>query len=258
MTASTKPPIKHTPGLIAFPDRFAWVLIPLVRAALSRKRLLDPRDVGDEVPMFERVRPWIPWLDALLRTRVDVVDCGNIAIIPAVVFRTMKFYLRLRKGKTMPRFNDTANRSFGLRGAVRFLAGSMALAGLLTVGLGAQADDYHDGQVAVGGVEVLTIRFPAGKMTIKQRADAVTDRLTNILSDPHLKAADIVAVALGKTAAKIMVKDQLLITVDQQTAKANQSKPIDLAWSWVAHLRKVLPTLNVKPNPSNGETGDTK
>ena len=116
----------------------------------------------------------------------------------------------------------------------------------------ARADDYHDGQVAVGGVEVLTVRFPAGGLSIKQRADAVTERLTNILSDPHLKAEDIVAVSLGKTAAKIMVKDQLLITVDQQTAKYNQSKPIDLARSWVTHLRKVLPTLNVKPNPNSG------
>ena len=133
-------------------------------------------------------------------------------------------------------------------------------ASILLVTLGAtltaraqQDNDPTAGQVAVGGKTVLTIRLPSEGMTIKQRAEAVQNRLITILADPDLKAADINAVALGRTAAKIMVKNQLLVTVDAQTARLNQAKPLALAQIWVEHLRRVLPHVNVKPNPGLGE-----
>lgn len=113
--------------------------------------------------------------------------------------------------------------------------------------------DQNEGQVAVGGRTILTIRVPSEGMTIRQRAEAVTDRLAVILADPDLKPSDIFAVPLGRTAAKIMVKNQLLVTVDPQTARINQAKPLELAQAWVSHLRRVLPSVNVKPNPNNGE-----
>ena len=114
--------------------------------------------------------------------------------------------------------------------------------------------DNRDGKVAVGGVEILTVRFPAAGLTVKQRADAVTERLNAILSDPNLKASDIEAVPLGKRCldgAEIVVKGRLFITVDCATARYNKATPIDLARAWLKHLRRVLPALNVKPNPNN-------
>jgi len=108
-----------------------------------------------------------------------------------------------------------------------------------------------DGDVSVGGEHILTVRFPAAGMTIKQRADTITERLATILSDPSLKPEDIVAVPLGNGEAKITVKDRLLVTVDKQTAKFNTTTPLALAQAWTTHLRKVLPEVNVKPNPND-------
>ena len=116
-----------------------------------------------------------------------------------------------------------------------------------------QEDTSKAGEVAIGGKTVLTIRVPSEGMSIKERAEAVQNRLVTILADPDLKPADIVAVPLGRTAAKIMVKNQLLVTIDPQTARINQAKPLALAQIWVDHLRRVLPHVNVKPNPGLGE-----
>jgi len=115
-----------------------------------------------------------------------------------------------------------------------------------------------DGMVAVGGVSILTFRFPAAGMSIKQRADAVTARIRAILADPALKPSDIVAVPMDKSNAKIMVKDRLLVTIDEETARFNTTTPLALAQAWTQHLRKVLPQLNVKPNPNQGEPVGTK
>lgn len=108
----------------------------------------------------------------------------------------------------------------------------------------------RDGLVAVGGVSILTIRFPAAGMSVRRRADAITERLRVILADPTLKPSDIVAVPDGNE-AKIMVKNRLLVTVEPETARYNTSTPLELAQMWVEHLRKVLPEVNVQPNPND-------
>lgn len=145
----------------------------------------------------------------------------------------------------------TGNRACRIQGAFTLCAGGLAVLGLLSAGIPAGA--AGDGDVSVGGEHILTVRFPSGGMSVTERADAITERLVTILSDPDLKPADIVAVSLGKNAAKILVKNRLLVTVDLQTARYNQTSPLALAQSWTTHLRKVLPQINVKPNPNNGE-----
>lgn len=129
------------------------------------------------------------------------------------------------------------------------LAASVVLCG--TMVLPVRADDPRDGIVAVGGETVLTIRFPAAGMTVKQRADAITERLVDILSDPNLKPKDIMAVPISKTTAKVTVKNKLLVTITQETAKFNGMTPLALAQKWAVNIRNVLPTVNVKPNPNN-------
>jgi len=133
----------------------------------------------------------------------------------------------------------------------------MLLPGLLLLGLvswpGAVAHAADDGLVDVGGEHVLTIYYPSGGYTVKQRADKVTERLVTILGDPHLRPDDIQALPNGKSEAKIMVKNQLLYTVDMPTARRNSTTPIKLAQSYVTHLRSLLPRINVKPNPNLGE-----
>jgi hypothetical protein len=119
--------------------------------------------------------------------------------------------------------------------------------------------ENRNGLVAVGGVSILTIRFPAAGMSVKRRAGAVTDRLRYILADPTLKPSDIVAVPEGDNAAKIMVKGRLLVEVEPETARYNTTTPLALAQEWTQHLRQVLPEVNVRPNPNLGEpTGGGK
>lgn len=151
-----------------------------------------------------------------------------------------------------------ANYKAGWHHARRIALAAFALAGAgLTLGLPAFAQDEapnpKDGEVAVGGKTILTIRVPSEGMTIKERAEAVSNRLVTILNDADLKPSDIVALPLGRNAAKIMVKNQLLVTVDTQTARINQARPLALANIWVDHLRRVLPHVSVKPNPNLGE-----
>jgi hypothetical protein len=91
-------------------------------------------------------------------------------------------------------------------------------------------------------------------MSIKQRADAITERMVAILSEPSIKPEDITAVPIGRTDAKIMVKGHLLVTVDMATARFNHTTPMALAQMWLAHLRDVLPEVNVQPNPNDSKS----
>ena len=130
------------------------------------------------------------------------------------------------------------------------LSGLLLAASLLSLGSPARAAD--DGEVAVGGEHVLTIYFPAGGLSVKERADKVTERLVSVLGNPDLKPENIRAVANGKTEAKIMVKDMLLYTVDAKTAKREGMPALKAAQHYVDQLRLVLPKVNVKPNPGRG------
>ena len=107
----------------------------------------------------------------------------------------------------------------------------------------------REGSVDVGGVHVLTIRFPAGGMSVSERAEAVTERLQIILSDPDLKRSDLRADRIDGNNAKISVKGKLLVTVNGETARHNQHTVMSLARVWVRNLRRALPQLNVQPNP---------
>ena len=148
--------------------------------------------------------------------------------------------------------NAIGNRARNFTLCATAMLGIVLLCGTLPV-RAQDAADPRAGEVAVGGKTILTIRVPSEGMSVRDRAEAVSNRLVTILADPELKPSDIVAVPLGRSAAKIMVKNQLLVTVDSQTARINQAKPLALAQIWVDHLRRVLPHVNVKPNPRLGE-----
>jgi len=116
----------------------------------------------------------------------------------------------------------------------------------------------QDGVVAVGGVSILTIRFATEGMSVKDRADKITDRLRFMLGEPDMKPSDIVAAPLGADAAVITVKGRLLVTIDAQTAQFNSTTPLKLARVWVQHLRTVILQVNVQPNADTGEPSGNK
>ncbi len=139
-------------------------------------------------------------------------------------------------------------------GARLLKAGMLAFT--LCVGMALAVVPAHadsDGAVDVGGEHILTVRFASNGFSIKDRAEAITDRLTRILSDSSLRPSDIVVSKSGKDAV-IKVKDRLLVTVDLQTARFNQTTPLLLGESWAKHLRIVLQRVNVRQNP-NDERG---
>ncbi len=117
------------------------------------------------------------------------------------------------------------------------------------------AQDPNEGLVAVGGEEILRIRFPAAGLTVRQRAEAIQERLVPILADPGLQPADIYAVPVGRDYV-IRVKGRLLVTVTPDVARFNGTTTRHLSDIWVRHLRAVLPQVNVKPNP-NVERGSS-
>jgi hypothetical protein len=120
------------------------------------------------------------------------------------------------------------------------------------------APGNQDGVVAVGGVSILTIRFATEGMSIKDRADKITDRLRFMLGDADLKPSDIVASSLGAGSAVITVKGRLLVTIEAQTAQFNSTTALKLAQSWTHHLRMVLMQVNVQPNDNTGEPPGNK
>lgn len=131
-------------------------------------------------------------------------------------------------------------------------AAAVAIAAIPCAGQDASAPTGgQDGIVAVGGVTILTIRLPAAGMPVKQRADAVNARLRQLLADPTLKPSDVETVSVGKYGAQITVKNRLLVMVEPETARLSDTTPIKLANMWAVHLRKVLPQLNVRPNPND-------
>ncbi len=143
------------------------------------------------------------------------------------------------------------SRRESLRRSGCLLARGLAVIGLLAIGVPAFA--WNEGDVDVGGVHLLTVRARESGMSVKQRADRITDRLRFILADPNLRPSDVHVVPLGNDNAKIRVKNRLLVTVtpeDARLSSRNKMTSLELAHSWARHLRSTLPQLNVKPNPN--------
>ena len=111
----------------------------------------------------------------------------------------------------------------------------------------AGAQDTAD--VSVAGQVVLRFRAAEGGYTPEQRADIIRTRLIPILSMPNLKADDIrVRSETRGNQATIWVRDEMLVTVGWNLARANQTTPLALAGVWSDRLREALPEASVKSN----------
>lgn len=102
-------------------------------------------------------------------------------------------------------------------------------------------------ELVIEGHVVMRLRAQAGGMTSEERAYNLRQRLGPILSLPNLSSADVVVrqERPGQTAS-IYVRDRLLITVDRNLAKANQTSIEGLAIQWASNLRQALPRVNVE------------
>ncbi len=95
--------------------------------------------------------------------------------------------------------------------------------------------------IALDGQTVMRIRTGAGGYTAEQRADAVRHRLIPILSLRNLRPGDVMVEMINPNQSNIMVRGELLLTVDQTLARANGESPEQLAQAWAANLRRTLP-----------------
>lgn len=98
----------------------------------------------------------------------------------------------------------------------------------------------YEGDVIVGDEVVLRIRFPAGGMTVKERADQVTVRINELLGSRPFKSEDVTVCVQNKEWV-VLVGGNLIITADKTTADYNQATPRQLAGMWASNLRRVIP-----------------
>src|SRR5579872_5242627 len=118
----------------------------------------------------------------------------------------------------------------------RVFASLAALSALTIPGIaGAQAPTQDT--VLLGGNVIMRVRVPAGGMTIEQRTSSLQLRLNKILSMGPINPDDVTVEPFGSEAV-VKVKDQLLFTADWDTARYNQSTPLELAQKWAAHMRE--------------------
>jgi len=106
---------------------------------------------------------------------------------------------------------------------------------------------YTPKEISMNGNIIFRVRTDAGGLTASQRVIKIQERLVDIMSDPNILPDDIYVYHSDITDGgyDIYVKDHLLLTVDCQLARANDSKCEQLAIDWAEKLRANLPYANV-------------
>ena len=105
----------------------------------------------------------------------------------------------------------------------------------------------YEGDVIVGQEVVLRIRFPAGGMTIQERADIVTARINELLGSKPFDPDDVMTAVQNKEWV-VLIGGKLIITADKPTAEYNEATPQQLAEMWAANLRRVIPKAKAEPH----------
>ena len=111
---------------------------------------------------------------------------------------------------------------------------------LILLGIVIPAFAVHGGDVIIGQEVVLRIRFPAGGMTVQERADAVTLRINELLGSKPFHPSEV-TVGVRNKESVVLIGETVIITADADTAKFNKATPQQLAEMWAANLRRVIP-----------------
>ncbi len=91
--------------------------------------------------------------------------------------------------------------------------------------------------VVLGGKVILTFRATAARMSPLRRANILTQRCVDILSDPGVTERDVKIVTPRKSGEpSIYVGKHLFVTVTRADAKANQADMQTLAKVWAKNL----------------------
>jgi hypothetical protein len=110
-----------------------------------------------------------------------------------------------------------------------------------------RVDGRESGEVVVGQTVVLTIRAPLGDLSAYERAIIAAKRLNGAVDDygPQLN------LALGAEEDRVFVRAETarVVTVDDETARLNQSTVQDLGQRWIVNIRQVLTNPPTEPAP---------
>lgn len=116
----------------------------------------------------------------------------------------------------------------------RTFAGVLAAALVTVLAVPAAA---AEGDIVVGGIVVLRIRFSAGGFTAAQRTVLVQQRITNALAfGKNIR----VTIRMAGADPVIYAGDQMIITVDPDHARANGTTQRALAEVWARNLERGL------------------
>lgn len=112
-------------------------------------------------------------------------------------------------------------------------------------------------ELTIAGHTVMRLRATAGGLSPQERAYDLRRRLGPILTLENLTANDVtIHQERPRQTASIYVRDRLLITVDQNLAKANNSSIANLAQQWANNLKTMLPQVNVSVRMFDVSTGN--
>lgn len=103
------------------------------------------------------------------------------------------------------------------------------------------------GEIYVNNQLVMRMRTEASGLSVKERADIVSERLTILLTNSEAYE-DIMPVQIE---GEIVVKmgDYLIVTVDKAVADLNNSYQQGLAWVWANNIREALGVSKLVENP---------
>ena len=101
-------------------------------------------------------------------------------------------------------------------------------------------------ELMIAGRTVMRLRARAGGLTPAERAYNLRQRLGPILTLPILTAEDVtIGQRRAGQSASIFVRGRLLVTVDTNLARANNTSVEGLAAQWARNLQQTLPLVNV-------------
>lgn len=115
------------------------------------------------------------------------------------------------------------------------------MSGLVPVAMAAQP-----GEIMMGGYLLWRIRCGSAGFTLEQRTDIIQARVNNLLELGAFDPSMIRIVPKG-TDVSLYAGDDLIITIDECTARANRTTPAGLAQVWAQRLREIYPLATPRP-----------
>ena len=95
------------------------------------------------------------------------------------------------------------------------------------------------GDIDVGGDLLFRVRASHAGLSVQERADKVYERLVTVIGDPLVRPEQI-RVHKASPEYGLFMRDQLIFTIDRNSAQANHTTPYRLGQRWMKRLRSIV------------------